>query len=360
MADTVTGLHGVVGVLAALRLRDELGVGQHIDMAMIDAMAFTDDYLPNEVAAARARRRREEAGASGDRATTADDAGADHLRASPNEIIDAPGGPVIVMGEFKWIWKSIHERLRCRRPDAARRLARRQGGGAPAGLARLLARPSPPAPSCWRPSTGPTWRGGSSTAGADALSSPTLAHRGSVVEIDDPDDPYAVVRAPYRFSAAEAGVRAGRRARASTAAEILADWLGEVAPSRDGRRRRQVRWAASASARSTSGGEALAAALAGAADGEQRVHLHLGHAAGHRVGGDGEVRVAGRLQPLHAQPLEQLGRGGHAGTAAGTRSGTGGGCRPCSGGTPSTPGPGRGARRRRPARPRSAASWPAR
>jgi len=55
MADTVTGLHGVVGVLAALRLRDELGVGQHVDMAMIDAMAFTDDYLPNEVAAARAR-----------------------------------------------------------------------------------------------------------------------------------------------------------------------------------------------------------------------------------------------------------------------------------------------------------------
>ena len=55
MADTVTGLHGVVGVLAALRLRDATGIGQHVDMAMIDAMAFSDDYLPNEVAAAEAR-----------------------------------------------------------------------------------------------------------------------------------------------------------------------------------------------------------------------------------------------------------------------------------------------------------------
>ena len=58
MADTVTGLHGVVGVLAALRLRDATGLGQHVDMAMIDAMAFSDDYLPNEVAAAQARAQR--------------------------------------------------------------------------------------------------------------------------------------------------------------------------------------------------------------------------------------------------------------------------------------------------------------
>src|SRR3990170_555269 len=64
MADTVTGLHGVVGVLAALRLRDSTGRGQHVDMAMIDAMAFSDDYIPNEVAAEQARRQRAAAGAT--------------------------------------------------------------------------------------------------------------------------------------------------------------------------------------------------------------------------------------------------------------------------------------------------------
>jgi CoA:oxalate CoA-transferase len=227
MADTVTGLHGVVGVLAALRLRDQLGVGQHIDMAMIDAMAFTDDYLPNEVAAAQARRRREEDGGSGERATSAEDAGADHLRASPNEIIDAPGGPVIVMGEFKWIWKSIHERLGVADPTppgaslgakvAARKQAWRDFYTSFATRAELLAALDR-ANLAW----------GIVTAGADALSSPTLAHRGSVVEIDDPEDPYTVVRAPYRFSAAEAGVRAGAPRQGEHRAEILADWLGEV------------------------------------------------------------------------------------------------------------------------------------
>ena len=63
MADTVTGLHGVIGVLAALRLRDATGLGQHVDLAMIDAMAASDDMLPNEVAADQARRLR--AAASG-------------------------------------------------------------------------------------------------------------------------------------------------------------------------------------------------------------------------------------------------------------------------------------------------------
>lgn len=44
IADTYAGLHGLVGVLAALHLRSQTGVGQHIDMAMLNSMTFTDDY----------------------------------------------------------------------------------------------------------------------------------------------------------------------------------------------------------------------------------------------------------------------------------------------------------------------------
>ncbi len=44
IADTNAALHGLVAVLAALRLRDQEGVGQHIDMAMLNAMTVTDDY----------------------------------------------------------------------------------------------------------------------------------------------------------------------------------------------------------------------------------------------------------------------------------------------------------------------------
>jgi CoA:oxalate CoA-transferase len=219
MADTVTGLHGVIGVLSALRLRDATGLGQHVDMAMIDAMAFSDDYLPNEVAAERARLQRAAGGA-----TERADAGADHLRNSPNEIIDAPGGPVIVMGEFKWIWKSISERLGVTAPTppdatldekvAARRQAWHDLHSGFTTREELLAALDR-ANLAW----------GIVRSGAEAMASPTLAHRGSIVEIDDPDGVYTVTRAPYRFSAGESGVRSGAPRQDQHHDEVIADWL---------------------------------------------------------------------------------------------------------------------------------------
>ena len=44
VADTNASLHGVVAALAALHMRGRTGVGQHIDIAMTDAMLSTDDY----------------------------------------------------------------------------------------------------------------------------------------------------------------------------------------------------------------------------------------------------------------------------------------------------------------------------
>ena len=44
-ADVLSGMHGVIGVMAALRVRDETGFGQHIDLAMMDAMAFSSDQI---------------------------------------------------------------------------------------------------------------------------------------------------------------------------------------------------------------------------------------------------------------------------------------------------------------------------
>src|SRR6185312_13823346 len=56
--------------------------------AMVDALLSCDDVAPMLLGGA-----------------TRDDG------ASMTEIVDAPGGPIVVMGAFKWIWKSIHERL---------------------------------------------------------------------------------------------------------------------------------------------------------------------------------------------------------------------------------------------------------
>ncbi len=44
IADTNSSLHGLVAVLAALHMRTTCGVGQHIDMAMLNAMTVTDDF----------------------------------------------------------------------------------------------------------------------------------------------------------------------------------------------------------------------------------------------------------------------------------------------------------------------------
>jgi CoA:oxalate CoA-transferase len=224
MADTVTGLHGVIGVLSALRLRDATGLGQHVDMAMIDAMAMSDDYLPNEVAAAAARRQREAAGESSTRRSSDDDAGAAHTRTSPSEIIAAPDGKVIVMGEFKWIWKCINERLGVADPTpdgasleekvACRRRAWYDFHQSFATRAELLAALDK-ANLAW----------GIVKSCAEALDSPTLAHRGSIVEIEDPDGNYTIIRTPYRFSNGESGVRGPAPHQDQHRAEILSDWL---------------------------------------------------------------------------------------------------------------------------------------
>lgn len=44
LGDTYTALHGLVGVFAALRHADKTGEGQHIDMAMLNAIHVTDDF----------------------------------------------------------------------------------------------------------------------------------------------------------------------------------------------------------------------------------------------------------------------------------------------------------------------------
>ena len=49
LADSLAGLHGTIAILAALRLRDRTGTGQHIDVSMLDAMLATDGGLRSVV-----------------------------------------------------------------------------------------------------------------------------------------------------------------------------------------------------------------------------------------------------------------------------------------------------------------------
>lgn len=47
LGDTATALFATIGLLAALRHRDTTGLGQHVDVAMLDAMVSMGDIVPN-------------------------------------------------------------------------------------------------------------------------------------------------------------------------------------------------------------------------------------------------------------------------------------------------------------------------
>ena len=49
IADYNAGLHGLVAMLSALRMAEKSGIGSWIDLAMVDAMLATDDYVHHSI-----------------------------------------------------------------------------------------------------------------------------------------------------------------------------------------------------------------------------------------------------------------------------------------------------------------------
>jgi CoA:oxalate CoA-transferase len=201
VADTNAGLHGLIGILAALRVRDATGIGQHIDIAMVDTLLVCDDYV----------------------FWTLD--GRDAPRGG-GEIWDAPGGPIIVMGDFKWVWKCANERLGLADPtppgaSVGEKVAARRGAWA-SFVSGFADRPSllaalDRANLAW----------GDVRPTSEALESPTVQHRRTVVEIDDRvGGTRRVVQSPYRFSRSESGVTGPAPRRGEHNAEVLTEWAG--------------------------------------------------------------------------------------------------------------------------------------
>ena len=201
-ADTHASLHGLVAVLSALHLRSRTGEGQHIDMAMFDAMLATDDYAHHLTD------------------------GLWPIQRLGGHVFDAAGGPILLAGEMRYLWWLLHNRegvadptpegadletkIRSRRAAVATWVA---GFTERSELTARLEGLGIPHAEVREPE--------------DVLSFPTVAPRRMVAHVADrAGGVRSVVNSPYRFSDAEAGVRVGAAHRGEHNGPVLRRWLG--------------------------------------------------------------------------------------------------------------------------------------
>ena len=205
VADTNASLHGLVGVLAAIIQRQQTRVGQHIDIAMIDATVATDDQLQYDLE---------------DSETTGP---------LPSETWESGAGWVLVSADFRHLWRMLAgefgltdpthktmplpEKIRLRRERMQAFFATLESWDAvEAAMARMNI----------------AW--GRVREPADLAEQPTLAAHGLIRSMDDrAGGQRPMVQAPWRFSNAEHGVRGPAPHRGEHNEAVLADWLGRSA-----------------------------------------------------------------------------------------------------------------------------------
>ena len=202
VADTNASLHGLIGVLSAVILRERTGLGQHIDMAMVDATLVTDDQIHYELEDSEA------------------------TMGLPNDVWETGAGAILVSEDFRRLWRQLTTKLGVIDPTSSdmeldRKIAVRRDvveryflglstwGAVEAAMATMNI----------------AW--GQVRPGAQLREQPTLKHRGSIVEIDDrAGGTRPIPQSPYRFSDATSGVRGPAPHLGEHNVEVLAEWLG--------------------------------------------------------------------------------------------------------------------------------------
>ena len=205
VADTNASLHGLVGLLSAVIQRQRTGVGQHVDIAMIDATLCTDDQIHYALE------------------------DSEHTGPMPNEIWRTGAGDVLVSTDFKYLWyqltthgevsdptdkqMDLAHKIQLRRDVVTRYMADLSDWAAvEAAMARLNL--------AWGKVRDPQ----------DIREQATVTHRQSLVEIDDRQGgTRPIPQSPYRFSAADSGVRGVAPHRGEHNQQVLQDWLDRSA-----------------------------------------------------------------------------------------------------------------------------------
>ncbi len=194
LADTVTGLHAAIAVLAALHQREASGRGQHIGLSMLASVAASDDHAHAAID------------------------GSTEPYSSRGTIWAAPGGPLLIAAPPKHAWVMLARRGVLRDPAPAgsdlptkarlRQQAIQDWMNGFTDRARLLAELE---------QAGIAW--------ADLSDSgDKFGHGAHTTTL--PGSDRRVVAMPYQFSAASVTVQRGVARRGEHNADALADWLG--------------------------------------------------------------------------------------------------------------------------------------
>jgi crotonobetainyl-CoA:carnitine CoA-transferase CaiB-like acyl-CoA transferase len=205
VADTNAGLHGLVGILSAVIMRERTGLGQHVDIAMVDATVATDDQLIYDLEASE---------------------GTSPLR---NDAWQTPMGPILISGDFRYLWRLLQQHHGVTEPAPANDSLEAKIAGRRAAVAAYMASlGSWEAVEASMKAMNLAW--GRVRPGNEVADQITLLHRGAITQVDDRAGgtrPFA--QSPYRFSNAKSGVRGPAPHRGEHNAEVLKDWLGRDA-----------------------------------------------------------------------------------------------------------------------------------
>jgi CoA:oxalate CoA-transferase len=193
-ADTSAAVHGVIAVLAAALMAQRTGEGQHIDLAMVNAQFYHDDFLGMVL-------------------------NGDTPPAGSGDVWEIEGGRIVIATPFFYLWRTLAKHADLQDPgddeDSRRQVV----------ADYLAAFPSWDAVTELLDGFNLAW--GRVRPWRDAVfTNPSAGPRGVLADIDDrAGGTRKITQAPYRFSDAEAGVRLPAAYRGEHNAEVLSDWL---------------------------------------------------------------------------------------------------------------------------------------
>ena len=203
VADTNAAMHGLIGMLAALYAREQTGLGDYLEIAMVDATLVTNDGLH---------------------------AALENVKVvDSNEVHETRGGYLMLAGDFKFIWKQLSEV--CGVQDGLQhrtavsiedKIAARRSASKQFFMETCLTRDDV---ITALDEMNIAW--GDVRSAADVADLACVQARESIVQIDDRSGgTRSIPQSPYRFRRNQSNVRKGAPHLGEHNDEVLHEWLG--------------------------------------------------------------------------------------------------------------------------------------